>query len=237
MSIKRWSDFSKKDEQTNEKMKTFSGKKSEESLEKEKPTRSQDSASSEYVDDINQNIIKQNKTMKKTSNRKYNTKRKEQPIKDKSLYPKDIEDKGFDTMSDSEKIKEGKVEIYGRLAKFPDGVKASRAYNWMHNLQDPKLSKKDIWYLMVEKQDNELQMIKYQQKQGVNLTHFINDLKNYYKSKYKKNPKLVEKISKIQLGGDQDGNISAIKNIPNVKVEDGKKLITKITEDLVKLLG
>jgi hypothetical protein len=227
MSIKRWSDFHE-EEQTNEKMKTFSKKKSEE-VKREKPTRSQVSASSEYADDINQNIIKQKKSMPKTNNRKYTTKREEEVIKDKSIYPPKEEVK-------EEEVKEN-VEFIGRVAKFPGGVKASKAFNWMHNLQDPKLSKKDIWYLMVEKQDNELQMIKYQQKQGVNLTKFISDLKFYYEDKYKNHPKLVEKISKIKLGGDKEGNISAITNIPNVKVEGGKKLIQKITEDLVKLLG
>ena len=89
------------------------------------------------------------------------------------------------------------VEIYGKLAKFPQGTKASKAFNWVYNLKDPKLSSKDIWYLMVEKQDNSLQMIKYQKKQGVNLTKFIVDLKKYYEEKYKNNYKLALKFYKI----------------------------------------
>lgn len=240
MGVKKWSDF-QKDEKTNEKMKTFSGKKSEEKEVKETEQRGQASSSSEYADEVNQNIIKQKQRMpRKKSERKYTTRKVGQSIKDKSILPQDTEDRGVANMGDSDsdkEVKEGKVEIFGKVAKFPEGVKASKAFNWMHNLQSPKLSKKDIWYLMVEKQDNELQMIKYQQKSNVNLTKFVTDLKNYYMDKYKANEKLVNLISKIELGGDVEGNISAIRNIPNVVVENNRKLIHKLMEDLVRLLG
>lgn len=239
MGIKRWSDFRKKDSKVEEKMKTFSNKKSGEDEVKEKPQRSHTSASQEYADEVNQNIIK-NASHKgnKKNDRKYNTTKVEQTIKDESLYPPKTKDRGVANMEEEEKTNEKKdVEIYGRLAKFPEGVKASKAFNWVYNLKDPKLSKKDIWYIMVEKQDNELQMIKYQQKEGVNLTKFMLDLKNYYLDKYKNNPKIIEKINNMKLGGDAEGNISAITNIPNIKVEEGKKLITKMMEDLVRLLG
>lgn len=239
MSIKKWGDFQKKDTKTttNEGMKTFSknaaSKKEEERVSK--PQRGHVSASSEYADEVNQNIIKQDIRMNtKKTERKYTTTKTPQNIKDKSLYPQDTKDRGAVSFNENENIN---VEIYGKLAKFPEGVKASKAFNWVYNLKDPKLAKKDIWYLMVEKQDNELQMIKYQQKQGVNLTKFVVDLKKYYLDKYKNSPILVEKISKIKLGGDQDGNISSITNIPNIIVENKKKLIHKLMEDLVQLLG
>ena len=231
MGIKRWSDFGEKEGTTNEKMKTFSGKKKAETEEKVKTQRSQVSASSEYADEVNQNIMKQDTRMgTKKKERKYDTTKEEETLKDDSIYPPDTEDRSTANMSE-------KVEIYGKLAKFPEGVKASKAFNWVYNLKDPKLSKKDIWYIMVEKQDNELQMIKYQQKQGVNLTKFIVDLKEYYIDKYKDNKKIIELVNKIELGGDQDGNVSAITNIPNIKVEEGKKMIHRIMEDLVRLLG
>ena len=89
---------------------------------------------------------------------------------------------------------------------------------------------------MVEKQDTELQMIRYQQKKGVNLTQFVSQLKDYYLNKYDKSVKLQEAISKIELGGDEEGNLSAIKNIPNIKINE-RKLISIITEDLIKLLS
>jgi len=232
MGIKKWSEF---DESKNESLKTFTKKKSEKT-EEVKPQRSHVSASSEYADEVNQNIIKQavDKNTKKRE-RKFGNGKIAQTIKDKSIYPQETEDKGFATMEQTNE--NNNVEIYGKLAKFPQGTKASKAFNWVYNLKDPKLSSKDIWYLMVEKQDNSLQMIKYQKKQGVNLTKFIVDLKKYYEEKYKNNPKIVEMVSKITLGGDKDGDICVIANIPNIKIEENKKLIHKITEDLVKLLG
>lgn len=234
MSIRRWSDFDK-NKKVDESLKKFTkGNTSKEVDSSETPQRGHVSASSEYEDDITQNIIKQKQVISsKQKERQYKTKRVQNVIQDDSLYPPKTKDRGLDTMNENDK----QVDVFGKIAKFPSNTKASKAFNWMHNLRDPKLSKKDIWYLMVEKQDNELQMIKYQQKQGVNLTKFIMDLKDYYIEKYKDNKKLIENISKIELGGDAEGNISSIRNIPNVKIEGGKKLIHKITEDLVKLLG
>lgn len=232
MSIKKWSEFGKT-KKINEDLKKFTkGNKSKETDNAEEPQRSHVSASSKYEDDIAQNIIKQKKVVaSKDKEREYKTKKVASIIKDDSIYPPKTTDRGIDTMNETN------VDFYGRIAKFPSGTKASKAFNWMNNLKDPKLAKKDIWYLMVEKQDNELQMIKYQQKQGVNLTKFITDLKTYYIDKYKDNAVIVENITKIELGGDTEGNISAIKNIPNIKVDGNRKLIHKITEDLVKLLG
>ena len=232
MAIESWDNFNKKT--INEGLKKFSdNKKSNVTKSVKSPIRGNSSASSEYADNVNQNILKgdSNKPSSTSKERTYPTKRVEQTIKDKSIYPKDTDDRGVSNMSEG-----NSVEFYGKLAKFPDGVPASKAYKWMHNLQDPKLAKKDIWYLMVEKQNSELQMIKYHQKEGVNLTKFIVDLKAYYNSKYESNPSIVESINKIKLGGDKDGNISSIANIPNIKLE-GRSLIQHITESLIKLLS
>jgi len=229
--MKKWSDFNKNS--VNEKYKTFTGKKKDKVDLKPNVTRSGVSASSEYADDVNQNIVKQKKTKGTPPNRKYKTKKIAMPMKDKSIYPP--ENTGKATANMGEATNEN-VLFYGKIAKFPKDVKASNAFKWMHNLQDPKLAKKDIWYLMVEKQNNELQMVKYQQKNGVNLTKFLFDLKQYYTNKYKDNPKIVEQIKNIKLAGDDEGNISAIANIPNIKLE-GKKFIRTVTEDLIKLLS
>lgn len=229
MAIKKWSEYK---DTKNESLKTFSKKKSEQEVPV-KPQGSHVSASSEYADEVNQNIIKQavDKNTKQRE-RKYPTGKTAVVIKDESIYPPETKDRGAANMGEET----NEVQIFGKLAKFPHGVKASKAFNWVYNLKDPKLSTKDIWYLMVEKQDNELQMIKYQKKQGVNLTKFVVDLKKYYIEKYKDNEKIVERISMITIGGDAEGNVSVIANIPNITVEN-KKLIHKITEDLVKLLG
>lgn len=125
---------------------------------------------------------------------------------------------------------ESKVETFGKVAKFPKNVKASKAYNFMENV---KVSKKSIWYLMIEK-DNELQMVKYNFKEGVDLNKFVNELKSYYIAKNKNNKMICEAIAKMAVDGND--KYSMIRNIPLVDV-GGKKLITKITEDLIRLLS
>jgi hypothetical protein len=87
---------------------------------------------------------------------------------------------------------------------------------------------------MIEKQDNELQMVKYNVKEGVDLTKFVNELKSYYTKKYSNEPKMKKLIESISVDGND--KYSMVKNIPAVSV-DGKKMITKITEDLIKLLS
>lgn len=123
------------------------------------------------------------------------------------------------------------VKFYGKIAKLPKGTKASKGYNFLENV---KVSKSSIWYIMVEKMDNELQMVKYNHKKGVDLNKFITDLKTYYKEKYSGNPKMVKMIENIQIDGND--KYSWIKNIPLIEV-DGRKMISRITEDLIKLLS
>ena len=158
---------------------------------------------------------------------------------EKRFSPKGIEptnhDEDFEQDEENDEYPEGlpkneEVKTYGRVAKFPKNVKASKAFNFLENV---KVSKKSIWYIMVEKLDNELQMVKYNHKEGVDLNKFVNELKTYYLSKYK-DPKLKKLIESIYVDGND--KYSMVKNIPLVEVE-GKKLITKITEDLIKLLS
>jgi len=123
------------------------------------------------------------------------------------------------------------VTRIGKIAKFPKNSKASTAYNY---LEDVKISKRSIWYLMIEKQENELQMVKYNNKEGVNLAEFVNELKSYYISKYTDNEVVCEQINGISIGGND--KFATIGNIPLIEV-DGKKIISKITEDLIRLLS
>lgn len=124
-----------------------------------------------------------------------------------------------------------KVQTYGRVARFPKNVKASKAFNFLENV---KVSKKSIWYIMVEKMDNELQMVKYNHKEGVDLSKFVNEVKSYYLKKYDSDKKMCSLIESIEVDGND--KYSMVKNIPLVEV-DGKKMITKLTEDLIKLLS
>jgi hypothetical protein len=162
------------------------------------------------------------------------TNKVEKRFSSKNIEPTD-HDEDFEQDDENDEYPEGlpkneEVKTYGRVAKFPNGVKASKALNFLENV---KVSKKSIWYIMVEKLDNELQMVKYNHKEGVDLNKFVNELKTYYLSKYK-DPKLKKLIESIYVDGND--KYSMVKNIPLVEVE-GKKLITKITEDLIKLLS
>jgi hypothetical protein len=151
--------------------------------------------------------------------------------KDQNLEVDSDEDEFRNEIDMDENTHEGKVETFGKVAKFPKNVKASKAYNFLENV---KVSKKSIWYIMVEKQDNELQMVKYNYKEGVDLSKFVNELKGYYIDKYKSEPNIKKLVESITVDGND--KYSMVKNIPTITL-DGKKLITKITEDLIKLLS
>ena len=153
----------------------------------------------------------------------------EKPMSRKGLQPEEQDIDLTEFISDDEKNE--KVETFGKVAKFPKNVKASKAYNFLENV---KVSKKSIWYIMVEKQDNELQMVKYNNKEGVDLNKFVNELKTYYLTKYSKDVKVCKLIEGIKVDGTDV--YSMVKNIPLVTVE-GRKMIAIITEDLIKLLS
>lgn len=148
-----------------------------------------------------------------------------QPVPEQDQDETDGEGEFDDVDSTDEKVK-----FYGKVAKFPKRTKASKAFNFLENV---KISKNSIWYIMVEK-DNELQMVKYNYKKGVDLNKFVNELKSYYISKNKENKLICEAISKISVDGND--KFSMIRNIPLVDV-DGRKLITIVTSDLIKLLS
>jgi len=130
----------------------------------------------------------------------------------------------------NDKVEE-QVEFIGKVAKLPKGVKASKGYNFLENL---KVSKSSVWYLLIEKQNNELQMVKYNHKKGVDLSKFVNDLKSYYIKKNSNNSKVCKLIESIDIDGND--KYSWIKNIPHLEL-DGKKMLSIITEDLIKLLS
>ena len=156
--------------------------------------------------------------------------RKDLIPKDQNLEIDNDNDQFENDIDLNDRKNESKVETFGKVAKFPKNTKASKAYNFLENV---KVSKKSIWYIMVEK-DNELQMVKYNVKEGVDLNKFIGDLKTYYLAKNKGNRAICEAINKLSVDGND--KYSMIRNIPLIEVE-GKKMISKITEDLIKLLS
>ena len=154
------------------------------------------------------------------------TRKVEVPADTKHLKPRQVKD-----TKDENEANESQVQFFGKLARLPKNTKASKGFNFLENV---KISKSSIWYIMVEKQDNELQMIKYNHKKGVDLAKFVMDLKEYYAAKYKTNARVLEMIQNIYVDGND--KYSRICNIPLVEV-DGKKMISKMTEDLIKLLS
>lgn len=127
--------------------------------------------------------------------------------------------------------KKDNVDIIGKVAKFPNDVQAHKAYMFMENI---KIAKNKVWYIMVQKQDDQLQMVKYNRVEGVNLNEFMLQLKEYYKHKYNDNTLLLSALENIEVVGED--KFSIIRNIPQISI-DNKPLISKITEDLIILLS
>ena len=122
--------------------------------------------------------------------------------------------------------KNNDVNFIGKIAKFPKNTKAQNAYNFLENI---KVSKKQLWYILIEKDDNGLQVIKYNNKLGFNLYDFINELKKYYAQDEEISPYIE------QLKIDGEDKFSIIRDVPDVEI-GGKKLITILANDLIKLL-
>lgn len=123
-------------------------------------------------------------------------------------------------------MSQNNVNFIGKVVKFPKNTKASNAYNFLENI---KVSKKKLWYILIEKDQDGLQVIKYNNKMGFNLKDFVNELKKHYM----KDELIREQIEKLVIEGED--KFSIIKNIPDVEI-NGKKLITILANDLIKLL-
>jgi hypothetical protein len=127
------------------------------------------------------------------------------------------------------------VSMYGKIAKFPKNTKAKSAYNFLTNL---KISSRKLWYFIIEKEivsvdgknkAQELQLIKYNNKNGINCDAFIEILKK----EYPVDTELGKYINNLII--DSEENFSVIRNIPDVEI-GGKKLINIISEDIIRLL-
>lgn len=124
---------------------------------------------------------------------------------------------------------EKSVRLYGKVAVMPKNSKASNSYSYLEKI---KISKQKLWYILVENQNgdnDEIKMIKYNNKKGVNLKIFVDDLKSYYSN----NENMKEYIDKLEIEGND--KFSIIRNIENVDI-NGKKLLTIILGDLITLL-
>lgn len=126
------------------------------------------------------------------------------------------------------------VNLTGKIAKFP---KNTKAYDALKFLEKVKINPNKIWYIIVENQDSELKLVKYNRAKGVDLLEYTLELKNHYRIKYKNDNCMLSKIENIEVIGEHD--FSIIKNIPNIIIDDinGLNLLSKITSDLIKLLA
>lgn len=129
----------------------------------------------------------------------------------------------------------GEPIFYGKVAKFPKGNKAKTAYSFLESIKIPKNL---LWYFIIEKQVvgadgkpcEELQMIKYNNNQGLDLVKLVGELKVYYKKKF---PEIVQYLEAIVIDGND--KFSIIKNIPTITINN-IPLVSIITKDMIKLL-
>lgn len=124
------------------------------------------------------------------------------------------------------------IKLTGKVAKFPNNTKAVKALKFLENV---KVNPKKLWYIIIEDQGTDLKMVKYNRHSDVNLLEYTNELKQIYVNHYSQNPEILEALNKIVVEGELD--FSIIKNIPNVTLESGQTLLSKISTDLIKLLA
>jgi len=139
---------------------------------------------------------------------------------------------------------------YGKVATLPKDTnpdkfmkKLESDTKFMENIKNPR---NKLWYVLVEKQnetseDNntELHMVKYNQE-GVDATMLIAQVKEFYiNSTQDENMKKM--FEEIQVVGND--KFSIIKNVPDITLTENvegkevqRKLLSKITADLIKLL-
>jgi hypothetical protein len=129
-------------------------------------------------------------------------------------------------------MEDNKINLTGKIAKFPNDVKAVTAFKYLQNI---KVNPDKLWYILIENQGNELKMVKYNQKDTTSLIKYTSALKDYYFKYYENNNLILESLNKIEIVGEND--FSIIKNIPNIQLNENETLLCKITQDLIKLLA
>ena len=118
-----------------------------------------------------------------------------------------------------------KAKLIGKVVQLPADSNVDKV------MESIKIPRNKAWYVLVEKQDSELHMVKYN-KAGVNANQLVAELRHYY-IKSTSDARTKELLENIKVVGNE--NFSIIKNIPKLTIVD-KTLMTKIMEDLVRLL-
>lgn len=123
------------------------------------------------------------------------------------------------------------VQLNGKIAKFPKDTKAVKALQFLENI---KVNPKKLWYIIIEEQDVNLKLVKYNRNNNVDLNKYTQKLKEYYLNKYKDDSTIFEQIKSINVVAEKD--FSLIKNIPEISIGE-RKLVSIIANDLIKLLS
>jgi hypothetical protein len=106
--------------------------------------------------------------------------------------------------------------VNGKTIKFPKDFKPSEAYKL---LETKNVSKEDIKFILIENQNNII-ILKYNEKSEFNLKEFSTCLIDFYKKSFD--------VKDLKIEGNN--TFSIFKNIPD------ENLNKKIQEDLMKLL-
>src|ERR1035437_6981973 len=99
-------------------------------------------------------------------------------------------------MAEPIKRKDNDIALIGKVAQFPKNTKITKAYTYLENIKIPK---NKIWYLIVEQQDTEIQLIKYNRVEGVDIDVMVKELKHYYIKHYADNADIIKAVEGLEV--------------------------------------
>lgn len=116
------------------------------------------------------------------------------------------------------------IVFFNKIAIFEKSVMAKDAYNILESL---KVDKNKLWYFMMDRNDNSIQIVKYNYEQGFHLLNLVSEL---FK-KYDTVPQLKESLTSQNIkfsGGKEFVVISNLnENLKNLIKIDITKLLSK----------
>ena len=143
-----------------------------------------------------------------------------------------------------------KAETYGKVVKFPDNTLLEKVIENLNNeekvqkaMESVKIPRNKHWYFITNKKMNtngeQIHLVQWNME-GVDASNFVLQLREHYTKKC--DSKMKELFETIKIVGNDKFTI--IDNIPDIMVKETdntgviyeKKLVNKITSDLIKLL-
>jgi hypothetical protein len=114
------------------------------------------------------------------------------------------------------------IEFINKVAIFKDTIHAKDAYLF---LESAKIDKNKLWYFIMDRNEDTIQVVKYNNKEGFILNEFVDELFKYYKTN-----KVIEKYitENLKISGGKE--FVVISNISPI-------LKSILKTDLVKLLS